>query len=112
MRNGIAGPLLPGSRVEGGKRRAAWKGDLIVSAGSRSAIGTLVDHASRYLLLMHLPINRSVEAMRNALIDVLGTVPESMRLTLTWDQGSELAYHDQIAPLLREGVFFAYPASP
>jgi IS30 family transposase len=39
-------------------------------------------------------------------------LPESARWTLTWDQGSEMAYHDQIAPLLREGVFFAHPASP
>ncbi|GGM34236.1 hypothetical protein GCM10012275_01960 [Longimycelium tulufanense] len=35
-----------------------------------------------------------------------------MRLTLTWDQGLEMACHGQIAPLLREGVFFAHPASP
>jgi IS30 family transposase len=89
-----------------------WEGDLIVGAGSRSAIGTLVDRASRYLLLVHLPINRSAEAVRDALADVLSQLPEPMRLTLTWDQGSELAYHHQIAPLLRDGVFFAHPGSP
>jgi hypothetical protein len=89
-----------------------WEGDLIVGAGSRSAIGTLVDRASRYLLLVHLPNKRSAEAVRDALADAFGRLPEPMRLTLTWDQGSELAYHDQIAPLLRDGVFFAHPGSP
>jgi IS30 family transposase len=89
-----------------------WEGDLVLGAGSRSAIGTLVDRASRYLLLVHLPISRSAAAVRDALIDAFGQVAEPARLTLTWDQGSELAYHDQIAPLLREGVYFAHPASP
>jgi IS30 family transposase len=43
---------------------------------------------------------------------MLAQLPEPVRLTPTWDQGSELAYHDQLAPLLREGVFFAHPGSP
>jgi transposase, IS30 family len=43
---------------------------------------------------------------------VLSSLPEPARLTLTWDQGSEMAMHDQLAPLLPEGVFFAHPASP
>jgi len=89
-----------------------WEGDLIVGTASRSAIGTLVERASRYLLLVHLPINHSAQAMRDALNGVLGQLPQRLRLTLTWDQGSEMAYHDQIAPLLREGVYFAHPASP
>jgi hypothetical protein len=42
----------------------------------------------------------------------VASLPEAARITLTWDQGSEMAFHDQIAPLLREGVFFAHPASP
>ncbi len=88
------------------------EGDLIVGAGGRSAIGTLVDRASRYLLLVHLPVDRTAEAVRDALTAVLGDLSESVRLTLTWDQGSEMACHEQIAPLLREGVFFAYPSSP
>jgi IS30 family transposase len=46
-----------------------WEGDLIVGTASRSAIGTLVERASRYLLLVHLPINHSAQAMRDALND-------------------------------------------
>jgi IS30 family transposase len=89
-----------------------WEGDLILGAASRSAIGTLVDRASRYLLLVHLPVTRSAEAVCDALIDVLRQLPSPLRLTLTWDQGSEMACHGQIAPLLRDGVFFAHPGSP
>ncbi|MFD0202643.1 MULTISPECIES: IS30 family transposase [Saccharothrix] len=83
-----------------------------MGAAGRSAIGTLVDRASHYLLLVHLPADRTAEAVRDALMAVLGRLPEPLRLTLTWDQGSEMACHDQIAPLLREGVFFAHPGSP
>ena len=50
--------------------------------------------------------------MRDVLAAALSQLPEPMRLTLTCDQGSELAYHHQIAPLLRDGVFFAHPGSP
>ncbi len=89
-----------------------WEGDLIVGRGSQSAIATLVDRASRYLMLVQLPVNRTAEALRDGLFAVLGRLPESVRLTLTWDQGAEMAYHDQIAPLLRDGVFFAHPGSP
>ena len=42
----------------------------------------------------------------------LGGLPEAARLTLTWDQGTEMAHHGHIASLLRDGVFFAHPASP
>ncbi len=45
-------------------------------------------------------------------IGVLASLPEAARLTLTWDQGSEMAFPDQTASLLRDGVFFAHPASP
>ncbi|HEX7303991.1 hypothetical protein [Lentzea sp.] len=50
---------------------------------------------------MHLPVDRTAEAVRDALIMVLNGLPESVRLTLTWDLGSEMACHEQIAPLLR-----------
>jgi transposase, IS30 family len=89
-----------------------WEGDLIIGRGSQSAIGTVVDRASRYLRLVHLPASHDAEAVRDGLISVLASLPEAARITLTWDQGSEMACHDQIAPLLSEGVFFAHPASP
>jgi IS30 family transposase len=98
--------------VEERQRIGDWEGDLIIGAGGRSAIGTMVDRTSRYLRLIHLPDARTAEALRDALIETLVEMPDTVRWTLTWDQGTEMACHQQIAPLLRDGVFFAHPGSP
>ena len=89
-----------------------WEGDLIVGRGNRSAIATLVDRRSRYLRLVALPHGHDAVAVRDALIAALAQLPAAARHTLTWDQGSELAHHEHIGAHLRQGVFFAYPASP
>jgi transposase, IS30 family len=89
-----------------------WEGDLLVGRMSRSAIGTLVERRSRYLRLIYLPDGHNAEQLREALDAVLHTIPAVARLTLTWDQGSEMALHHQLAGHYREGIFFAYPASP
>ncbi|GLY55161.1 transposase InsI for insertion sequence element IS30A [Lentzea sp. NBRC 102530] len=89
-----------------------WEGDLIVGKGSRSAIATLVCRTSRYLRLVHLPDGYAAAAVSDALAVAFGQMPPPARLTLTWDQGSEMACHDQIAEHLAEGVFFAHPGSP
>jgi len=89
-----------------------WEGDLLVGRSSQSAIGTLVDRTSRYLKLVHLPAGHSAERLWVALIEVMAIVPEQARLTLTWDQGSEMAYHDRIATHFPQGIYFAHPASP
>jgi IS30 family transposase len=100
------------SAAEGRQRIGDWEGDLITGQRNQSAIATLVDRTSRYVRLAHLPADHGAEAVRDALRTLLATLPEHARLTLTWDQGSEMALHHEVAPLLREGVFFAHPASP
>lgn len=62
--------------------------------------------------LVALPIRHDAQAVRDGLIAVLLDMPPAVRLTLTWDQGAEMAHHDQIAAYLSEGVFFAHPGSP
>ena len=89
-----------------------WEGDLIIGQKSKSAIGTLVDRASRYLRLVHLPGGHGAEDLRTALGAVLGELPDAARWTLTWDQGSEMAHHDLLAAHYRDGIFFARPGSP
>jgi transposase, IS30 family len=96
----------------GRQRIGDWEGDLITGQRNQSAIATLVDRSSRYVRLAHLPADHGAEAVRDALRMLLATLPEDARLTLTWDQGSEMALHHEVAPLLREGVYFAHPASP
>ncbi len=78
----------------------------------RSAIGTLDERHSRYVVLLHLPDGHDSTAVRDALHATLVTMPGQLRRTLTWDQGSEMARHDEIAHLLSDGVFFAEAGRP
>ncbi len=101
-------PVSVLDRVEPGH----WEGDLIVGLGNRSAIGTLLERTSRYCRLLHLPGDHTAASLRQALIDVFGHLPDGLRRTLTWDQGSEMAQHALVAEHLSGGVFFCDPASP
>jgi IS30 family transposase len=89
-----------------------WEGDLITGRGGLSAIGTLVCRRSRYIKLIHLPGRRTAEKLIVGMHQTVSELPESVRLTLTWDQGSEMAGHDQIAALFGEGVFLAHAGKP
>ena len=91
---------------------AHWECDLIVGRNNRSAIGTVVERCSRYTRLVHLPGGHDANELHDALTQVLSSIPGQLRLTLTWDQGGEMARHAEIAELLTGGVFFADPASP
>jgi transposase, IS30 family len=98
--------------VEQRVRVGDWEGDLLVGRMSQSAIGTLVDRTSRYLKLVHLPDGHSAEQLWLALTEVMVRVPQQARLTLTWDQGSEMACHNRVAEHFAEGIYFAHSASP
>jgi transposase, IS30 family len=89
-----------------------WEGDLITGAGGLSAIGTLACRRSRYVKLIHLPGRRTAEDLVIGIRQTLTDMPEALRLTLTWDQGTEMASHDQIAEMFTEGVFFAHAGKP
>lgn len=89
-----------------------WEGDLITGRGGLSAIGTLACRKSRYLKLIYLPGRRTADELILGIRDAFADLPDDARLTLTWDQGSEMAGHDQIASLFREGVFFAHAGKP
>ncbi|GLW75489.1 IS30 family transposase [Kitasatospora phosalacinea] len=89
-----------------------WEGDLVVGRGNRSAVATLVDRRSRLLRLIPLPGGHDSARVRDAITAAMQTLPEAARLTLTWDQGIEMARHHELAPLFSDGIYFAYPASP
>ncbi|MDQ0938446.1 IS30 family transposase [Streptomyces sp. V1I1] len=88
-----------------------WEGDLIVGVRSQSAVATLVDRRTRYLRLVPLPDGHSAGTIGDALIANLGKLPVQARRSLTWDQGSEMARHHELAPHF-DGGFFARPGSP
>lgn len=89
-----------------------WEGDLLVGAANRSAIGTLVDRCSRFTVLLHLSGRHTAEAVRDAIIAALAQLPATLRRSLTWDQGKELALHAEITEALGMPVFFCDKASP
>ncbi|MEV0796033.1 IS30 family transposase [Kribbella sp. NPDC050459] len=89
-----------------------WEGDLIMGAGNQSAIGTLVERATRYTMLVHLPSGHDAEQVRDGLIQTISTLPEHLRGSLTWDQGCEMARHKQFTIATDIPVYFCDPHSP
>lgn len=104
-----------------------WEGDLILGIGS-SAIGTLVERTTRFTLLLHLPrmtgqdgprvkngpalAGHGAEAVRAAIASTIMTLPEQLRRSLTWDQGTEMAQHAQLRIDTGLQIFFCDPHSP
>ncbi|HVB42700.1 MAG TPA: IS30 family transposase [Streptosporangiaceae bacterium] len=113
--NGIIAMTMLDQRPAGAagrKEPGHWEGDLITGASNRSAIGTLVDRASRYTILLHLPGRHTAEAVRDALITAMADLPPQLRQSLTWDQGKEMALHTEISTALGMPVYFCDKASP
>jgi IS30 family transposase len=104
-----------------------WEGDLILGLAS-SAIGTLVERTSRYVMLLHLPrmeghggqrekngpalAGHGAEAVRRALTVAFGKLPTPLRKTLTWDQGAEMAQHVELRRDTGMSIYFCEPRSP
>jgi IS30 family transposase len=89
-----------------------WEGDLIIGKDGRSAIGTLVERATRYVMLLHLPGNHTAEAVLGALTATAATLPAHLKRSLTWDQGTEMARHGEFTLATDIPVYFCDPASP
>jgi IS30 family transposase len=114
-----AGPLgvfnLIGLRPEiasGRYETGHFEGDLIIGARGASAIVTIIDRASRYNLIGDLPEGHDATSVLACCIELLERVPVELRRTLTWDQGTEMARHDDLAAAVGIDVFFAEPHSP
>ncbi|MGH3470210.1 MAG: IS30 family transposase [Thermocrispum sp.] len=90
-----------------------WEGDLILgSVASASAIGTLVERATGFVLLLHLPADHGAEAVQEAMCAKIAELPDQLRRTLTWDQGIEMANHAKIAEATGLAIYFCDPHSP
>lgn len=89
-----------------------WEGDLIIGAEGKSAIGTLVERRSGLVLLLHLPDNHTAANVAAKTIAAMNALPETVRRTLTWDQGIEMAQHTKITMATGMQVYFCDPHSP
>ena len=85
---------------------------LIVGTLNQSAIATLVERTTRYVMLVHLPRDHSAESVRDGLIKTMSTLPAHLRGSLTWDQGAEMAEHKAFAIATDMDVYFCDPGSP
>ena len=89
-----------------------WEGDLIMGAGNRSAVGTLVERSTRFTILLHLPGPHDAHSVAEAMIREMSKLPEHLRASITWDRGSELADYKRIQLELGTTVYFCDPQSP
>jgi transposase, IS30 family len=89
-----------------------WEGDLIKGKYGRSAIGTLVERQTRYLILLHLPNGQTAEEVEKAMLAATKRLPETLWKSVTWDQGREMTNHAKISVATDLDIYFCDPASP
>lgn len=88
-----------------------WEGDLLIGRNRQSAMGTLVERTTRTTILVPLR-SKYAEEVRKAFAREIKKLPKQMRLTLTYDQGREMAEHKLFTRQTKMQVYFAHPASP
>ncbi len=89
-----------------------WEGDLITGKENKSAIGTLVERATGFVTLLHLPDDHGAVAVQEAMTEEMRRLPQQLRKTVTWDQGIEMANHTQISLAADVKIYFCDPGSP
>jgi IS30 family transposase len=89
-----------------------WEGDLILGKNGRSAIGTLVERSTRFVMLLHLPEGHGALEVQAAMIAATQRLPKMMWKSLTWDQGIEMRNHAAIKVATGLDIYFCDPAKP
>lgn len=89
-----------------------WEGDLIIGRNSKSAVGTLVERSTRYVILLHLENDRTALTVRNAMVKAIKDLPDHLMKSITWDQGTEMSEHAKFTIDTGIDVYFCDPHSP
>ena len=111
----IPGMVMISERPAEAEDRAVsghWEGDLVMGASNRSAVGTLVERTSRYVLLLHLGEDKTAVGVEQAMRTAISTLPAGLRRSITWDQGSQMAQHASFTVATGVPIFFCDPHSP
>jgi len=98
--------------AEGRKVPGHWEGDLVIGKAGKTAMGTLVERKSRYLVPVALPDGRDAGAVREGIIERVRDMPANLRKPITWDQGIEMAQHAALTLATDIPVYFAHAHSP
>lgn len=98
--------------IDSRKTIGHWEGDLIIGKNQQSAIGTLVERVTRFTIVVWLDGKRDSETVINAFTKRFEELPPHLRLSLTYDNGSEASKHEMLTQKLGMSVYFADPSSP
>src|SRR5258708_23243513 len=98
--------------AEGRKVPGHWEGDLVIGQAGKTAMGTLVERKSRYLVPVALPDGRDAGAVRGGVIESVRDMPANLVRSITWDQGAEMAQHAALTLESDIPVYFAHAHSP
>jgi len=88
-----------------------WEGDLLMGHNNASAIGTLVERTTRMTFLVKLK-DKDAPAVREAFALEFRHLPKTLKRSLTYDHGQEMAEHKLFTKSTRIQVYFAHPHSP
>ncbi|WP_455135045.1 IS30 family transposase [Schaalia cardiffensis] len=108
----VAGISERPASVEDRAMPGHWEGDLVIGSRGQSAVGMLVGRSTRYTVLLYPPNRHTAQQVQDATINKLTGLPHSLRLSLTWDQKSELAQHRKITSELGLNVYFVIRTPP
>ena len=89
-----------------------WEGDLIIGANGKSAVGTLVERSTRYVMLLRFAGGYTADKVNDAMAKAMGTLPAELTRSVTWDQGTELSRHVAFTIATGIEVYFCDPHSP
>ena len=89
-----------------------WEGDLLIGTDLTSAVGTLVERTTRYVVLLHLPDGHAAHLVEQAMRQAISALPVQLTRTITWDQGKEMANHAEFTLATGIPVYFCDPHKP
>lgn len=98
--------------VQSRRQVGHWEGDLIIGAGQRSAIATLVERKTRFTVLVAIRAGHSAQIVGDALSECFTRLPTALRRTLTWDQGNEMSHHGRVAATTGLEIYSPNPIPP